>query len=75
MATRPPPLSHFGSALPSSTHPAVGAWTEQPRISCSEARPSALGWTWGPGLGGPSCQLRGKPVMWLKPSPPKVTFS
>ena len=52
MATRPPPLSRFGSTLPSSTLPAVGAWTEQPRISCSEARPSALGWTWGPGLGG-----------------------
>lgn len=52
MATHLPPLSRFGSALPSSTHPAVGAWTEQPRISCSEARPSALDWTWGPGLGG-----------------------
>ena len=52
MATHPPPLSHFGSTLPSSIHPAVGAWTEQPRISCSEARPPALGWTRGPGLGG-----------------------
>lgn len=52
MATRPPPLSRFGSTLPSSTLPAVGAWTGQPRISCSEARPSALGWAWGPGLGG-----------------------
>lgn len=51
MATHPPLLSRFGSVLPSSTHPAVGDWTEQPRISCSEARPPALGWTWGPGLG------------------------